>query len=152
MKFYDKKNRRLAVFEEKATSKFWDKHWETKNLKREVESGKNNLFIKRITNRFLRPGAKILERGCGKGQVVYGLSYLGYDAYGVDYAEETVKKINENFPDLKIYFQNVENLKFSDNFFDGYWSLGVIEHSWEGYAKIIEKEINIWQNIGIPKK
>jgi len=30
-------------------------------------------------------------------------------------------------------------LKFPNNFFDGYWTLGVIEHFWEGYNQIIEE-------------
>jgi len=139
MKLYDRENKRLVVFEEKATNKFWDKHWEIGNFKKEVKSGKNNWFIKKITNNFLKPKAKILEGGCGRGQIVYGLKQWGYDVYGVDFAQETVKKINENFPDLKISFQDVKSLNFSDNFFDGYWSIGVIEHFWEGYEEIIEE-------------
>jgi len=139
MKFYDKENKRLMVFEEEATNKFWDKHWEAKNFKKEVEKGKNSRFIKKTTNKFLKPGARILEGGCGRGQIVYGLKYWGYDAYGVDFAKETVKKINENFPDLKVSLQDVRNLNFPDNFFDGYWSLGVIEHFIGGYEKILEE-------------
>lgn len=137
MKFYDEANKRLAVFREEATNRFWDKHWKTKNFRKDVESGKTSWFIKKVTNKFLKPGTKILEGGCGTGRIVYGLKQWGYDAYGVDFAEETVKNINENFPDLKVFFQNVRGLKFSDNFFDGYWSMGVIEHFWDGYEKII---------------
>ena len=37
--------------------------------------------------------------------------------------------------------QDVRNLNFDDGFFDGYWSLGVIEHFYEGYERII-KEVN----------
>ncbi|MBU2540173.1 class I SAM-dependent methyltransferase [Patescibacteria group bacterium] len=139
MKFYDKDNKRLIVIEEKATNKFWDRHWEAKNFKKEIEKGKNSWFVKKNTNKFLKHGARVLEGGCGRGQIVYGLKHWGYDAYGVDFAEETVKKINENLPDLKVSFQDVRSLDFPDNFFDGYWSLGVIEHFTGGYEKIIEE-------------
>jgi len=33
----------------------------------------------------------------------------------------------------------VKNLNFPDNFFDGYWSLGVIEHFYEGYKEILKE-------------
>ena len=35
--------------------------------------------------------------------------------------------------------QDVRKLNFPNNFFDGYWSLGVIEHFWEGYHEIIKE-------------
>jgi len=80
-----------------------------------------------------------LEGGCGTGQNVYGLNRWGYDAYGVDFAKNTVNIIKREFPDLKVFNSDVRKLKFSDNFFDGYWSLGVIEHFWEGYNKILRE-------------
>ena len=139
MKVYDRENKRLMIFEQKATSEFWDKHWQVNNFIKKVESGKNKFLIKRFTKKFLRPGSKILEGGCGTGQIVYGLKSWGYDAYGVDFAKETIKKIKEYFPDLKVSVQDVRKLDFPDNFFDGYWSLGVIEHFWEGYDEILKE-------------
>jgi SAM-dependent methyltransferase len=35
-----------------------------------------------------------------------------------------------------VQLADVRDLPFEDAFFDGYWSLGVIEHFWEGYQKI----------------
>jgi len=97
MKFYDKRNQRLILFEQRATSNYWDKHWQTDNLIEKVKEGKNNRFIKKFTTKFLEPGAKILEGGCGIGQNVYGLNYWGYKAYGVDFAEEAIKRQKEDF-------------------------------------------------------
>jgi ubiquinone/menaquinone biosynthesis C-methylase UbiE len=139
MKLYDKKNERLIIFKEKATPEFWDRHWQVSDFIKKVRSGENNLIIKSFTKKFLKPGSKILEGGCGTGKIVYGLKNWGYDAYGVDFAKETIKKIKENFPELKVFVQDVRKLDFSDNFFDGYWSLGVIEHFWEGYNEILKE-------------
>lgn len=138
-KFYDKKNRRLIIFQEKASSEFWDRHWQLGNFDKKVVKGKENKFIKKITNQFLFPGQKILEGGCGIGQNVYGLNCWGYDVYGVDFAKDTIHRIKEKFPNLKVSEQDVRKLNFPDNFFDGYWSLGVIEHFWEGYDKILRE-------------
>jgi len=139
MKFYDEKNKRLVIFEQKTSPEYWDKHWRIDNFAEQVRAGKNNRFIKKFTAKFLPPKAKILEGGCGIGQNVYGLSCWGYDAYGVDSARETIEKIKRGFPILKISLQDVRKLNFPGNFFDGYWSLGVIEHFWNGYNEILEE-------------
>jgi len=139
MKFYDKGNKRIIIFEKLATYEFWDKQWQTDNFAEKVKAGKNNRFIKKFTSKFLQPGEKILEGGCGIGQNVYGLKVLGYDAYGVDFAKNTISKIKEHFPEIKVYVQDVRKLDFPDNFFSGYWSLGVIEHSGEGYDEILKE-------------
>ena len=139
MKYYDGKNKRLIIFQEKANSEFWDKHWQLDNFVEKVKLGAKNRFIKKITKKYLAPGTKILEGGCGAGQNVYGLNCWGYDSWGVDFAKDTIHRINEKFPNLKTSEQDVRKLNFPDNFFDGYWSLGVIEHFWGGYDKILRE-------------
>ena len=133
--FYDKENNRLVYIGKAATSEYWDEHWlSNKDLKQIVTRGSR--FVVKITKKYLRKGSKILEGGCGIGDKVYTLQKAGYDAYGVDYAETTVKRVKELFPDLKIRVADVRRLPFEDGFFDGYWSLGVIEHFYEGYDEI----------------
>ena len=139
MKYYDEKNKRLIMFQEKANPDFWDKHWQSNNFVEKVKIGEKNRFIRKITKKYLTPGTKILEGGCGMGQNVYGLNCWGYDAYGVDFAENTIDKIKREFPNLKVFNQDVRKLKFPNNFFDGYWSIGVIEHFWEGYNDILKE-------------
>ena len=64
----------------------------------------------------MKPRAKILEGGCEIGQNVYGLKSWGYEAYGVDFARETVERTKKEFPELKIFVQDVRKLDFPDNF------------------------------------
>ncbi|MHA1440152.1 MAG: class I SAM-dependent methyltransferase [Promethearchaeota archaeon] len=137
MKYYDEKNKRLIIFQEKANSEFWDKHWQSDNFVEKVKLGERNSFIKKITKKYLTQASKILEGGCETGQNVYGLNCWGYDAYGCDFAENTINKIKREFPNLKVSTQDVRKLKFPNNFFDGYWSLGVIEHFYQGYDEIL---------------
>ena len=139
MKFYDKENKRLIVFGKSATSEFWDEHWHGDDFVKKIEQGKNNRMVKKFTNKFLTQGSKVLEGGCGIGQNVYGLQKWGYDAFGVDFAEQTVNKTRQCFPNLKVSVQDVRKLDFADSFFDGYWSLGVIEHFFNGYDEILEE-------------
>lgn len=138
MKYFDKINKRLIFVSEKADSTFWDEHWTDKNLKKSILNGKNDRFVSKITQQFIQPAKnkKLLEGGCGKGQFVYSLQQKKYDSYGIDYAEKTVSKINTLVPELKISVGDVRKINFPNNYFDGYWSLGVIEHFFDGYDTI----------------
>lgn len=147
MKQYDPNNKRITETREKANSAFWDNHWQTDNITEKIESGKNNILVNNFTRKLLPVGSIILEGGCGIGQNVYGLRYHGFDVYGVDFAQDTIRKTKEHFPDLQISYQDVKQLNFQDSYFDGYWSIGLIEHFWEGYEEIlIEAKRVIKQN------
>ncbi len=137
-KYYDRANHRLIFLSQAADSSFWDDHWQTPDLEQAIKQDSENNYCARVTKRFLTPApsTKVLDGGCGRGQVVYALSQTGYNAYGVDFAKHTVQSINQAMPDLQISYGNVTQLKFPDNYFDGYWSLGVIEHSYHGYQDI----------------
>lgn len=139
MLFHDRKNNRLVIFKEEANREYWDKHWKVDNLIEKVREGKKNNMLRKFTSKFLKRGSRVLEGGCGIGQNVYGLKHWGYKAYGVDFAKETVKKVKSEFPELNLSIQDVRNLGFPSNFFDGYWSLGVIEHFWDGYEEILKE-------------
>jgi SAM-dependent methyltransferase len=148
MKLYDKKNKRLILIDKKADSGFWDAHWQTDNFIKEVKSGINNKLVKNITDKCLYRGAKVLEGGCGIGQNVYALNVWGYDSFGVDFAPQIVKRINSELPDLKVSLQDVKKMKFPDNYFDGYWSFGVIEHFWNGYGDILNEAQRVLKDNG----
>lgn len=124
--------------ETRATSEFWDKHWKDADLKKSILAGKNDFLVPLVTRFFLKPqkSVRVLEGGCGKGQYVYALSTRGYDAYGIDYAKATVDQIHSVLPELKVSYGDVRSLPFPADHFDGYWSLGVIEHFFEGYDSI----------------
>lgn len=70
---------------------------------------------------------------------MYGLNSWGYDIYGVDFAKNTIRRIKENFPNLKVSVHDVRKMNFKDKFFDGYWSLGVIEHFYQGYDEVFKE-------------
>jgi hypothetical protein len=136
--YYDKENRRLVYIGESATPKFWNSHWDAENFKEAIERGKNNRFVLKTLNKYV-PGKteRILEGGCGMGPVVYCMHVHGYEAIGVDFAEKTIERVKDAVPELDVRVGDVRNLPFPDNYFIGYWSLGVIEHFWNGYPDII---------------
>lgn len=102
----------------------------------------------RWTKRYLPPRSRILEGGCGRGQNVWSLHQAGYDAYGVDFAPKTIAYIRECAPELKVHNADVRRLPFPDGYFDGYWSLGVIEHFYEGYGAILQEAARVIRKSG----
>jgi len=142
MRYYDSAKKCL-VYEERFRSNadFWDDHWAKDDWNEIEKKGKNDRFVGKISRKFLKPSrsVKILEGGCGKGQYVNSLSHTGYDAYGIDYAQATVNKVNQLFPQLNIRLSDIRKIDFPDNFFNAYWSLGVIEHFYDGYLEILHE-------------
>jgi len=130
--YYDAQEKRLVYVGQPASSEFWDKKWKALDIRSQVLSAKNRLVVS-ITRRFLLAGSKILEGGCGIGDKVYSLIAAGFDAVGVDFAKEVVAKINDALPELPAFAQDVTRLEFENASFDGYWSIGVIEHFKHGY-------------------
>lgn len=144
-KYFDSTRNRLVFIRTKATADFWDDLWSTEDLRKDIQKGAHDRFITKNTRKFLQPSSdiRILEGGCGKGQFVYALSEANYQAYGIDFAPKTVAKIHEAMPDLKITLGDVRKTEFPDDFFDGYWSIGVIEHFYQGYAETIREMARI---------
>jgi SAM-dependent methyltransferase len=81
----------------------------------------------------------ILEGGCGDGHLVDAMNHWGYRAIGVDFAAKTISEIKKVAPNLDVRCGDVRSLEFEDGYFDGYFSLGVIEHFWDGYAAILSE-------------
>ena len=64
---------------------------------------------------------------------------MGYQATGIDFAEQTVARVNAAAPELDVRCGDVRSLPFGDDTFAGYLSLGVIEHFWNGYGPILSE-------------
>lgn len=145
-RFYDSDKNRLVYIGEKATPATWDKRWGEEDLEElffPSRSCMENKTILDITGKYLPTGARILEGGCGLGDKVYFLKQSGYEVTGVDSASKTVERIREFMPDLDVRYDDLYQLDFTDCFFDGYWSLGVIEHFYGGYARIAREMFRI---------
>jgi SAM-dependent methyltransferase len=131
---------KLVFLKEQATPAFWDRKWQTEDWRKKITSSRNSRFCSRILKRYLPDkNCRILEGGCGYGHIVDAMDHWGYRSIGVDFAAETVAKIKEVMPNLDVRCGDVRALNFEDNYFDGYWSLGVIEHFWEGYDDILRE-------------
>lgn len=77
---------------------------------------------------------RVLEVGCGSGQMQLDLARRGYEMYGLDIAtgmvQATRKLLNEKLPAYKprLLVGDIEALGFPNNFFDIVLAAGVIEY------------------------
>ena len=78
-------------------------------------------------------GKKILDVGCGQGTISKILSDAGAHVYAIDYSKVSVEHVKKTYPKIKTQWGDALNLKFSDNFFDGVVSIGVLHHTTDTY-------------------
>ncbi|NOZ35172.1 MAG: class I SAM-dependent methyltransferase [Chlorobi bacterium] len=143
-RYYDQKNKRLVYVGEASNPTYWDKHWD-KNTIEKLYPKKISQFdyVVNTTKKYLPKNSVIFEGGCGTGQQVFKLQNAGYKVTGIDYAEKTVKTVKKAKPELDIRLGNVRKLDFPDNYFNAYWSFGVIEHFYGGYDEILNEMFRI---------
>ena len=134
-KIYDKYSDRLVFLDRTASSEFWDDQWEVTAEETFKHPPRFNSFVK-VSKKYLSSNSKILEGGCGLGVVVNALHNARFSVTGIDFAPQVIKKIKLHWPHLNVSCGDVRSLEFEDDSFDGYWSLGVIEHFPDGYEDI----------------
>ena len=126
--------KRLAIYGRGASAVCWDSRWKrhvSLSIYRSALVGKLGPYKKPFI-RYLPRNGRILEAGCGLGQLVLALRVRGYNVEGVDFASKTIDSVKSLFPDLPIRVGNVTRLDVPDGFYAAYISLGVIEHVHDG--------------------
>lgn len=97
----------------------------------------------------IQPGDKVIDIGCGRGEVVFQTANLGAISTGVDYSESAIelalctrkqhsKEIQER---TEFICGNAEKLDFGENFFDKAFLLDVVEHVSQDELYAILREI-----------
>ncbi|MGQ9574276.1 MAG: class I SAM-dependent methyltransferase [Thermoguttaceae bacterium] len=124
----------LAYYRRSADSRFWDEHWSSQLSGEHYRAAQRGDlgFIERPCVTWLPREGKILEAGCGRGQVLLALRVRGWDAEGVEWGSRTVQAVRTLLPDLPIRLGDVTRLDVPDASYAGYVSLGVMEHRREG--------------------
>ncbi len=73
-----------------------------------------------------RPGGKVLDIGCGVGQVVARLVEDGFEAHGVDVSEPSIARARKFCERCQVY--DGQRLPYPDRHFDSAGALNVLEH------------------------
>jgi 2-polyprenyl-3-methyl-5-hydroxy-6-metoxy-1,4-benzoquinol methylase len=82
------------------------------------------------------PGARVLDVGCGVGQVVARLQTAGFEAHGVDVSQPNVIRARQVTERCQVY--DGKKLPYPDNYFVSAGALNVLEHVEEPEAFIKE--------------
>lgn len=102
--------------------------------------------LSRIT---VKPGMKLLDVGCGRGDVVVYYAKAGADAYGIDYAKagiaiaQDARKKQTQQIQRYIHFSvmDAKKLDFPNNYFDVIISIDVFEHLYKEELEVALSEI-----------
>lgn len=73
-------------------------------------------------------GKRLLDVGCGTGNLFKAANKRGLKTYGVDLSDEAVRIAQQNYPSSKITVGSGTWLNLPDGFFDYVTCLGALEH------------------------
>ncbi len=140
MRYYDPHDNRLVYIESRASENYWDKHWrefDASTIYRPSVPPFN--FVVNTTRKYLPPDSLILEGGAGLALNCWYLYLANYKTIAIDFAPQTVAFLQANRPEVSPVLGDVRNLAIKRESVDGYWSLGVIEHFYDGYQAIMNE-------------
>jgi ubiquinone/menaquinone biosynthesis C-methylase UbiE len=109
--------------------------WKTVWNKSSVERELNQIRFESYANDFkkiFKKGDLVLEAGCGYGRYCFWLEKRGVQSVGIDFVSSALRTGKRYFKskgsDFPLILTDVSKLPFRGDIFDGYISLGVIEH------------------------
>jgi 2-polyprenyl-3-methyl-5-hydroxy-6-metoxy-1,4-benzoquinol methylase len=74
-------------------------------------------------------GLRVLDVGCGEGQLTAAAAQAGYAAVGIDVAQEPLRRARAQHPDLDVRLVDVDGgWPLQDASFDAVWAGETIEH------------------------
>lgn len=79
----------------------------------------------------LKPGDRVLDIGCGRGELVAHLTEKGFAATGIDYSEAAVSCAKDLYPKGDFRLVRSDQQLFEAASFDKIFMLGTIEHLYE---------------------
>ncbi len=105
--------------------------------------------LRRLFERYVPPGSRVLEGGCGAGQYVAYYTDHGRRMVGVDFARDALVRLRARRPDLPLCAANVEKLPMPTASFDAYYSGGVVEHLEHGPEQALSEAARVLRNSGV---
>ena len=138
--YYNPKQNCLVYVKSRANERFWDEHWggmDTSVLYKPKVPPFS--FVVNTTRKYLPATSLILEGGAGLAQNSWYLHLCGYRTIALDFAPKTIDFLKLHRPEVQPILGDVRSLPLGNESIDGYWSLGVIEHFYDGYDKILRE-------------
>lgn len=109
----------------------YNKYW---NSTRDDYSDRPDILFQEEHIKYIDDCEKIIDLGCGTGQLVNKLRNNGKCAYGITYNE---LEVNTAITD-GIVFGDMHDIPFADNFFDAFVMWDTLEHCQSAYIALCE--------------
>ena len=149
-KYFDRRHNRLVYLGEVADQRYWDRYWldQADRISYGMRIPDRNVILAKVREH-LPKGSLVLEGGSGLAQQSWYLSKLGFDPVALDYAGTTLATVRRRIPEVRPVRGSVFDLPFQDRAFDGYLSLGVIEHYYDGFDRAAQEMVRCLRTEGL---
>jgi SAM-dependent methyltransferase len=136
------RNGRILYFSDRAEPGVWESRWKgliTRDYYKRYERGELGELTP-FAEKVFGKDDRILEAGCGSGRLVVALLARGFkNVEGVEREPQTVARAKEIFPSLPVRAGDVLEIDRPNDHYDGYISLGVVEHRMEGPEPFLQE-------------
>lgn len=125
-----------------ATTEYWETQW----------SGEVRTFdgpTRRLLETHLPNRSRLLEAGCGQGEIAAGLAGQGHSVVGADLARRALADCRARHPELPLAVGDVGRMPFPDATFDAVVSLGVVEHFEAGPLDLLREQARVLADDGV---
>jgi 2-polyprenyl-3-methyl-5-hydroxy-6-metoxy-1,4-benzoquinol methylase len=121
-------------------------HCRGQDLTGQIGAGElHEIYRRAFQTAALRPSDRVLDYGCGRGELVYGCAQMGCFVTGVDVSEDAVALTRETLSTLPREIQNrivlkkirTEDAAFKNGSFDVIFMIDVLEHLYEWELDIL---------------
>lgn len=147
----DRTGSRLKHYSRAADVEYWTELWERARDVSYARERRGHLphQLRSTFRRWVQPGARTLEAGCGLGHFTVAIDALGYRAEGLDWSHATIDRLRQRFSWIPWHVGDVRQLSFADDTFDAIYSPGVCEHFEEGPTAILAETRRVLRPGGI---
>lgn len=142
---------RLKCYSRAADIGYWTEMWCQRREVSYVRERRGHLphQLRATFRRWVAPGAKTLEAGCGLGHFTVAADALGYRAEGLDWSAETIEMLRRRFASIPWHVGDARKLEFPNDTFDAVYSPGVCEHFEEGPIAVLSETRRVLRKGGI---
>ena len=142
---------RLKYYSRAADVAYWTDLWLTQRELSYARERRGHLphQLRATFGVWVKPGARVLEAGCGPGCFTVAAHALGYRAEGLDWSADTIVHLRRLFQSIPWHVGDVRQLQFESEAFDAVYSPGVCEHFEEGPTAVLEETRRVLRPGGI---
>jgi SAM-dependent methyltransferase len=119
-------------FDSNIQSDAWDTMWTIRTIENELEACDLETPARDLFMSYIPKGGRVIDGGCGFGKWVIYLKKLGYDIVGIDNNKLAITKMKDYDESLQVELGDILDIRYPDNTFDAYISMGVVEHFEDG--------------------